>query len=115
MKKVNAKLVKLASGTMFLVINGTSGKPTYSYDNHPVYHPDGFIYYPEKGYGYDNQAMSGKLFQVMTDTEVVIEAVPECVPAKEKYQEYEELKTECDRIQYGRFEQHPSLIKKEET
>lgn len=112
---MKVKLVKLASGSSFLVINNTSGKPVYSYDGQPIFHPDGYVYFPLKEYGYDeSKEMTGKLYKLV-DTTVEIEAVPECIPAKEKFSEYEQLKTECDRLQYGRYAQHPSIVEKADS
>lgn len=111
MDNLKVKVIKLNSGSTFLVINDTAGKPHYCYDNIPVYHPEGYIYFPPRHYGETDY--TGKLFKLV-EIEVKIEEVPECVPAKEKYSEYEQLKTECDRLQYGRYEQHPSLVKKED-
>lgn len=113
MKTPNIKVVELASGSRFLVVDDKAGAPVYAYDNVPVYHPDGYIYFPKRGYGY-NQEYEGKLFKLV-EVEVQTEVVPECISAKEKYKDYESLKTERDRLQYGRYEQHPTIIKKEDA
>lgn len=110
---MNIKMVQFGEyGAAFLVVDGLAGDPIHAYNDRPIWHPAGYVYFPKKTYSPD--VWSGKLFKLV-EVEIMEEKVPECEEYKTKYQQATEALKECNHIVYSRYERHPALAQKEST